>query len=175
MLNDPDDDFQIAPPDEPSLTEGERRNYDNFVREYLVDYDYTGAALRLGYAKGQASLWGKKLKHHPYIERRIAEAMSAQWDDPEAVVAQHKQRVLNSLMKEATYSGPGASHAARVTALSKLAQIHGLEAPAKTESKVIHEGKQELVVSHSIDYGSLDKNDLSLVRALLEKRVDVNA
>jgi hypothetical protein len=44
-----------------------------------------------------------------------------------------KQFIITSLLKEAAYKGPGCSQAARVTALAKLASLHGMDVPVKTE------------------------------------------
>lgn len=43
-------------------------------------------------------------------------------------------------MKEAYYTGPGASHAARVNALSKLAVMHDMDAPTKIKAEVENRG-----------------------------------
>lgn len=167
------EDIVIAPPEqEHPLTQPEIDVRESFVREYLIDYDYRSAAIRIGFHEGIAQHYARKFQYDPYVKRRIAEATTAQYDDPEAVKAQQRQRVLSSLMKEANYTGPGASHAARVSALAKLAQIHGLEAPTKSESKVIHEGGQDINVNHSFDFSKLDTDDLGMVRQLLTKQVE---
>ncbi len=167
------EDLVLEPPlAEPTYSQAEIEFRDKFVREYLVDYDYTGAAIRVGFAENVAHLYGRQFKHDAYVQRCIANATSAEYDDPDAAMKQQKQRVLNSLMKEANYKGPGASHAARVSALSKLAQIHGLEAPTKTVSKVTHEGGQDINVNHGFDFTKLDTDALGLVRQLLTKQVE---
>jgi phage terminase small subunit len=172
MSNEEQEVILSAPPPEPPLTASEIQLREDFVREYLVDYNYTNAALRIGFHGGVARLYGKEFANDPYVQRRISEATSVQYDEPEAVKELQKQRVLNSLMKEANYNGPGASHAARVSALSKLAQIHGMESPTKTEAKITHDGKQDISVSHTFDFKNLDAEELKLVRQLLKKQVE---
>lgn len=157
-------------PVEIPMTPREKALRDWFIREYLVDYSYTGAAVRVGFADSIAVEYGQKFRYDPYVQRKLAEYCGRCADDPEYEAVQRKRRILTSLMKEANYHGPGASHGARVSALSKLAAIEGMEAPTKTESKVTHEG--EMTVKHDFDFGSLSKEELGLVRQLLTKRAE---
>lgn len=166
------EDLTIEVPIQIPLTPNERDFRDRFVLEYLADFDYTGAAIRLGFPENVAQLYGRKFKHDSYVRQRIAHATSTQWEDPEAVMKQQKQRVLSSLLKEANYKGPGASHSARVAALAKLAQIHGLEAPTKTKSEIIHKGSQNINLNHGFDFSKMDADSLALVRQLLTKQVE---
>lgn len=160
-------DKQILSPREITLRE-------MYVMEYLIDFDYTAAAARIGFGAAYAVEYGQRFRYDPFVQRRIAEAMGAEHEDPGAVTELHKRRVLNSLLKEANYKGPGASHGARVSALSKLAAIHGMEAPTKSTSEVTHKGGQEIKVEAKIafDYSTLNKDELGMIRKLLEATSD---
>lgn len=157
---------------EEPLSQREKELRDKFVNQYLVDYDYTAAAVRIGFLGIVAVEYGSRFRYDPYVQRAIARSTGSQYDDPESVKKLHRQRVLNGLMKESNYRGMGSSHGARVSALSKLATIHGLEAPTKTESKITHTGEQKVKVTHDFDFASLDTDELGMVRKLLEGRVN---
>ena len=161
-------------PEEEVLSEREREVRDSFVREYLVDHSSFKAAIRVGYCASVAQEYGKKLLQDSYVQRALARAEHTPNDSGETEEIR-KQRVVNSLLKEANYIGPGASHSARVSALAKLASIHGLEAPSKTEikhkGKVNHKHDGELSISHNVNFEALDGEELEMVRKLLENRI----
>lgn len=164
----------IALANEQFLSPREKALREMYVMEYLIDFDYTAAAVRVGFAAAFAVEYAQRFRYDPFVQKRIAEAMGAEHDNPEAVSALHRRRVMNSLLKEANYKGPGASHGARVTALSKLAALHGMEQATKTTSEVTHKGGQDLKVETTIsfDYASLEKDELGMIRKLLEGQVD---
>ncbi len=102
---------------------------DQFVTEYLSDYDQTNAALRVGYRGDIAKQYGIKLMHCPYVLQQIRLRQVAADDNPEDM----KKVIMAGLVREANYRGPGCSQAARVAALSKLAAIHGMDAPTRSK------------------------------------------
>lgn len=157
---------------EPTLTASEKELLDRFVVEYRVDYDYLKAAIRVGFEGEIAKRQAVRLKFNSYVQRQIAEALIAQPDDPKCSAVNNEQRIINSLFKEANYKGSGSSHGARVSALSKLAGICGIEKPI--ESKVVHEGGQDLTIKTEFNFDGLDEDDLTMVRKLLEKQVNVD-
>lgn len=152
--------------EEPLLTELEKRLRDDFVREYLIDYSYTAAATRVGYNGALATEFGQRFRYDTYVQKRIAEAMQSEAEDEEFADQVRKRRVMSALLREANYHGPGSSHAARVSALAKIATIEGMEAPTKTESTVKHEGG--LSLSHKFNFDTLSSEERDLVRKLLE-------
>lgn len=166
-------------PEEPVLTQREKELRDWFVNEYLVDFDYVQAAVRLGFGSVSAFEYAKRFQFDPYVQRAISKAMNSEPDDPESYQTVHRRRILNKLEKEASYNGPGSSHGARVSALSKLVSIHGMEAPTKTVSKVTHDGKvlhdANVNVNHNFNFESLDEEDRLAIRKLLEKQIANNA
>lgn len=111
-----------------------------FVEEYLQDRDALKAAIRCGFASGLAKEFSVKFMEEPFVQRLIN---AAQRDfDPNKLPDndQIKTTIITSLLHEATYRGPGSSQAARVAALAKLASLHGMDAPTKSEVKVEHRG-----------------------------------
>jgi phage terminase small subunit len=118
------------PEEEQQYSYREKALRDFFVKEYLVDYDATAAAIRVGYGKSIAKEYGNRFMQEPYVLRKIQEeevAVNPNGDDKEAA----KKRIMAGLVREANYRGPGSSQAARVAALSKLAHLHEMEPKQK--------------------------------------------
>lgn len=136
------DDLPITEPDlTGDLTYREKALRDLFVNEYLVDYDAHGAAIRVGYAKSYANEYAVRFMEEPYVlqQIRLKEA-SPTSDTPEEM----KKRVMIGLIREANYRGPGCSASSRVAALGKLAEIHGMNAPTRTQSEITGANGQPL-------------------------------
>lgn len=122
----------IQPPDdseERSYTHRELQLRELFVKEYLVDYDAIGAAIRCGYNRGIAKEYAVRFMEEPHVLRLIAKQEAAP-ESEEAEDAMRRQ-IIAGLKREANYRGAGSSQAARVAALAKLAHLAGME-PAKT-------------------------------------------
>ena len=116
------------------LTESERQLRDRFVKQYLEDYDQVQAAIRCGFSASYAKDYAARFMAEPYTLNRISEAskeMGAVTDEDK-----HRLRIVASLYREANYHGHGSSHGGRVSALSQLSKILGIEAPVKTDVKV---------------------------------------
>lgn len=124
---------------------------DAFVREYFKDCDYLAACVRMGFSVAYASDYAKSMRYDPYVQRKIAESEDDDdyTKDPDA----QKRQVFKLLKKEATYGGPGSTQAARVSALGKLADFLGMNAPIKTEQKVEqkveHSGGVQFYIPHN--------------------------
>lgn len=93
-----------------------------FVDEYLIDLNATQAAIRAGYAAKTANREGSRLLSNVDISHAIATkaANTAERLDLSA------ERVLRGLFEEATRTGDGASHGARVSAWGLLGKYHKL-------------------------------------------------
>lgn len=125
-----DDEEIVAPSATASLSLRERELRDNFVREYLTDYDPVAAAGRIGYSHAFAKEYGVKLMNDPYVLQRIKQFEGDPEDEsPETA----RRQVIAGLKREANFRGAGSSQAARVAALSKLATIYGLDKVAPTD------------------------------------------
>ena len=105
---------------------------DRFVTEYMTDYESTAAAIRCGYPHNIAREYGNRLLQDTYVlqQIRIKETTPVKTEEDEE---QMKKRIMTGLLREANYRGPGCSQSARVAALSKLASMHGMDAPIKQE------------------------------------------
>ncbi|QJI53338.1 terminase small subunit [Alteromonas phage vB_AcoS-R7M] len=110
---------------EETLTEDEMLLRELFVKEYLVDYNAYFAALRVGFHSSFAAEYAKKLMGEGFVRRLIAKQEREQASDDQQNLS--KAQVEKYLFREANYYGPGASHGARVSALSKLANIYGMD------------------------------------------------
>ena len=93
-----------------------------FVAEYVKDKNATQAAIRAGYSKKSAFNIGCENVKKPYI----AEAIEKRLEKVSERALIDAERVLNGLLKEAEYSGEGASHSARVSAWEKLGKYLGM-------------------------------------------------
>ena len=135
------DGFQIpdAIPEAVNMNAREKALRDLFVSEYLVDYDALRACQRCGFVYQFAVEFARKFMDEPYVQQQI-NAIKFK-DLPEREMAEYnKKRIANALMQEAHYKGPGSSQAARVAALGKLAAMHGMDAPKKSEQTITHRG-----------------------------------
>ena len=125
----------------PDLTAQERELRDLFVREYLVDFDSKAAAIRCGFVETYAEQYAAQFMGETYVRKRITElSHSTEEKDDKTKAEETKQRIITSLFREANYRGPGSSHGARIAALSKLASLHGMDAPTKMEQTITHKG-----------------------------------
>lgn len=133
----------------------DKNRWDEFVTTYIVDYDSYAACIRCGYQGEEALEFAKQFMQEPYVRNAIkileAHRTAKFLSEPEKGSAeesnyselppsyiplseeQEKQMIVSSLMREAHYTGPGASHAARVSALNALAKIKGIEKPEQEE------------------------------------------
>ena len=149
------------------LSEGEKDLRHRFVNEYLVDYNYVKAAIRIGYGIEVAEQYADKLKRDPYVQKLLSENDIAEFNSSDITEA-NKLRVLNSLVREANFTGENCSHAARVSALAKLASILGMDAPEKKD--VIHSGSVDYNVN--FDFSKLNDDERKLMRKLLNSRIE---
>lgn len=117
----------VEPGEERAYTAREKALRDYFVEQYLIDYNAQSAAVRVGYNKSMAKEFAAKFMAEPYvlreIQRREGVVDPTKPDDKEAA----RKKIMAGLLREANFFGPGSSQAARVAALSKLAQLHEME------------------------------------------------
>ncbi|CAM0077206.1 terminase small subunit [Vibrio phage K251 g3] len=137
---------------EVSYTQADKELRDRFIREYLRDYNAYAACVRIGFMDEVALENAKLYMEEPYVRRGIADAegqrashLQTEQDNdlstlPEGFVPHDletdKQRIVSGLFREAFYKGAGASHASRVSALGKLADIYKLTKEEQTDDKV---------------------------------------
>lgn len=112
----------------------------SFVKEYLVDFDQTNAAVRCGFAKAFAIEYATKFMEEPLVQKLISEARKSISTDDLLNDKVAKSQIMASLLREANYFGNGSSHSARVAALAQLVSVHGLKSAEKIEQTTIHKG-----------------------------------
>jgi phage terminase small subunit len=93
-----------------------------FVAEYLIDLNATQAAIRVGYSEKTANIQGPRLLSNVSIAAAISEATKKRIRAAEITA----QDVLEGLRVEATRTGEGTSHGARVSAWGLLGKYHNL-------------------------------------------------
>ena len=94
------------------LTEKQRR----FCSEYPIDLNGTRAAIRAGYSPNGAEVTGHRLLRNTKVAAQIDKALQERVERTELSA----DEVIEGLRREANYRGDGASHSARVQALSWL-------------------------------------------------------
>lgn len=149
------------------LTSFEIKLRDKFVEEYFKDENYLSAAVRVGYSGHRSVEFANLFECDAYVQTKIQEIREATPNVEDANRTPRQLAIIKGLTKEAYNTGPGSTHSARVTALAKLATIENMDAPTKIETKVEHSG----TVNVDFDYSSLSKEELKLVRQLLESRL----
>lgn len=101
-----------------------------FVEEYLIDLNATQAAIRARYSEKRASEIGYQLLQKTTVLEAIQKAQSKL---SEACLVTQKM-VIDGLKAEATLTGEGSSHSARVSAWGLLGKHLGMFVE-KTENK----------------------------------------
>ncbi len=118
-----------------------------FVEEYLIDLNATQAAIRARYSEKRASEIGYQLLQKTTVLEAIQKAQSKL---SEACLVTQKM-VIDGLKAEATLTGEGSSHSARVSAWGMLGKHLGMFVE-KTENKT------EVIVKAGLEhfYGQSD-------------------
>lgn len=111
----------------PVLSLEEQALRDLFVLEYLKDWDAFAAAIRCGFSGLAAKEYAQRFMEEPYVRNRIKQGEMALASDGQKATAARKKIIMAGLMREAHQWG--GSQAARVSALTTLAKIHGMDVP----------------------------------------------
>lgn len=122
----------------PSLTPSEKRLRDKFVEEYLKDHDPVSACVRMGLMMRVAISTSVIYMQCPYVLSSIRNVQAAKKKRGEEIFT--NDMLEAKLWEEANYRGPGSSHSSRVTALSKLANMRGMDGATKIKAEVTHRG-----------------------------------
>lgn len=93
-----------------------------FVREYLVDFNATQAAIRAGYSSKTAGQIGHELLKKPEVQAALSEGQKRLAEATETEAEWIRRR----LKEEATDYTEFASHSARIRALELLGKINGV-------------------------------------------------
>lgn len=125
---------------QPELSKAEKKLRDDFVAQYFIDFNPTLAAQRIGFMRSFAEEYGKKFMEEPYVAKKVAEFYRRKDEDEEHEEELDKRTIRRRLMKEAVYYGPGSSHAARVSALSQLKALYGMDREKTQKHEVTHRG-----------------------------------
>lgn len=146
------------------LTLWEKNLRNQFVDQFVIDYDYVAAACRVGFAGDLAVEYAHRFRRDPYVQNLIIEKKA---EKPIQDKDFMREKVVGGLLKEAHNHEHGSSHSARVGAFAHIGKLVGLEAPTKVETKVEHSGS----VSMPIDYSKCSDEELDLIHKLLKLRV----
>lgn len=115
-----------------------------FVQEFMKTRNAFRACISLGILAPYAESWAESFMSEGYVRRLVHEAERE--EDTGGDRVNERQSKYRAWMEEqATYYGPGNSHGARVTAITNLMKIEGMEAATKIETDVTHKGGVMLV------------------------------
>jgi propanediol utilization protein len=119
-----------------ALTESEMALRNEFVRNYLIDYDEVLACMRVGFSKAFAETWAIRLMSEPYVQQRITTLTQTTPDDEGEQERLDKELTL-SVLREAAQRGP---YSSRVAAAAKLAAILGMDKPIANTLDITNRG-----------------------------------
>lgn len=120
--------------EERSYTARELKLRDQFVKEYLTDYNAVEAAIRVGYMRSIAKEYAVRFMDEPYVLRKIKSMEEAPVEEVDTETM--RKRIKMGLYKEANNFALGATHAGRVAAWAKLAQLEGMEPAARVKNEI---------------------------------------
>jgi phage terminase small subunit len=140
---------------EKELTGDEYLLREAFVQEYMKTRNAYKACIALGFMEAYAQDWAKALMGEGIVRRLISKSEREEDSAEGSIERQRKYRAW--METEATYYGPGSSHGSRVSAISHLMRMEGMEAPTKAETEVIHKGGVMMVpaLTNPDEWGSL--------------------
>ena len=124
--------------------------YIAFAQALVACGDERTAAIAVGVHVDTVDDFISKAREHPEVLRILVEDKMARPDfnDKDSV----KEYVFKNLWKEATFKGIGSNHSARITALTKIADLAGIEAPQQMDANAINGGVMAIPVISAADW-----------------------
>ena len=113
------------------LSDTEKSLRDQFVKEYIIDYDRYKACIRIGFNHQSALRWGNTFLNEGYVNRKIKDYEFKKAEETDTQKQEDSAIVLNTL-REAAQNG---NYNTRVAAASTLAKILGMDKEAKTDEE----------------------------------------
>jgi len=123
---------------EAKLDEADHLLRTEFVKLYLEIRSPYDACIKLGFMEAYAMDWAKQFMGEGVVRRLIAEADAA--EDSDKASDDRKRKYRTWMEREATNRGADSSHGSRVTAISHLMKMEGMEAPREITATVEHKG-----------------------------------
>ncbi len=117
---------------EKELTDQELLLRKLFVDRFMLHRDPCRACLEIGISDEYAEDFAEAFLAEGAVRRLIAQADDVESTKDVRATRQNKYRAW--MENEATYYGPGASHGARVTAISNLMKIEGMDSPVDKDT-----------------------------------------
>lgn len=108
----------IEDPPQPSIDK-----FRAFIREYIIDWNGSRAAIRIGVPHTNAANFARATLQKPWVQRELQLYMDRA--DDKALI--NRQRVISWLVREANDTGFASNAPARVAALKQLSRILGMD------------------------------------------------
>lgn len=114
----------------------QKEHRDQFIKEYMRDFNPVNAAIRCGFAGPKALEVSDRYMGEPYVMRGIQDAIEAIDLNPDnSFVDNMKRTVIMNLASQSQYDGANASHAARIKATETISKLMGMEPDKKVNVK----------------------------------------
>jgi len=118
------------------LSERELALRNEFVRQYLIDFDPVLACMRVGFTKAFAEDYAIRFMAEPYVQKRITE-LSLETPADELEQEELDKQLTLSVLRQAATNGP---YSSRVAAAAKLASILGMDKPVANTLDITSKG-----------------------------------
>lgn len=112
--------LEVAIEDEPNHSM--KLKYEEFARQFLVDFSQTRTAVRMGYSKDSAANIGNALFWHPYTQSYLVKLIR----EVEEHTIVCRNEVLAGLLREAHNFNIDANSSSRIKAWSEIGKILGM-------------------------------------------------
>ena len=112
--------LEVAVEDEPNHSM--KLKYEEFARQFLVDFSQTRTAVRMGYSKDHAANIGNAIFWHPYTQSYLVKLIR----EVEEHTIVCRNEVLAGLLREAHNFNVDANSASRIKAWTEIGKILGM-------------------------------------------------
>ena len=139
--------LKLAHRTEENLTPAMKIRRDRFIRQYVIDFNGTKAAIRAGMPARSAPKAASEMLREPYVQKELHKYILT----VEENVLVSRNTVIAGLVREANDHSLGASHAARVNALGKLAEILGMKIDRARLDVTVNNGVMVVPLAESLN------------------------
>lgn len=112
--------LEVAVEDEPNHSM--KLKYEEFARQFLVDFSQTRTAVRMGYSKDNAASIGNSMFWHPYTQSFLVQLIRQV--EEHTIVCRNE--VLAGLLREAHNFNVDANSSSRIKAWTEIGKILGM-------------------------------------------------
>lgn len=127
-------------------TTHDKLRLEEFARQYIIDFNQTRAAARMGYAEGSAAQAGNQMFWKPYTQAYLVALIRG--IEERTIVGRNE--VLAGLLREANNFGMDADSSSRIKAWTEIGKILGMYV-ARVEIAANSSGVMEVPISRNVN------------------------